>query len=336
MFSHSLGVLLDDAGRGDDRGARPRGGHGKPAILGRRTTVVMAALGIAAILYGTLMPFKIDPGASLAWRLDVNRPAAGDTLANVAIYVPVGVCLRLLFRRRGGRAGIEWALSLAGAAGLSYLSEVLQGVLVLRVPSLTDSACNVAGAAMGIGLAPTVQRMLRNAHAWVYRALRREPCTVGAAGGGTVHDGQPARLIRVLMVLIVLGGLSLVIGSLARRATWQPAPRGATPTWIPMVASFDWSWDRLLGEYAAGFCQYGALAGLLVLGRRSRGCVPGPAVVCALTVGMSAAMEAAAWTSGRHVDSAMIGFGLIAAVTVIRIDRAVFGGDPPVPQPIAR
>jgi len=189
VFRHFLRAMFDDAGRGEDRAARasecaqgPEAGHsGKPAVLRRRTITLAVILGLAAIFYGTIAPFEIDGGRSLDWRLAWHAPAAGDTVSNVLIYVPIGVFLRLLVRRRGSSWWSECAWTMSAAVGLSYLTEVVQTMVPARVATWTDVTCNSVGAALGMIWAPTFQRVLRNVHAYLHCKVRREPFAVAAA-----------------------------------------------------------------------------------------------------------------------------------------------------------
>ena len=176
MYRNAPAILLDDARRGDDRRQAD-----KPPVLKRRTINILALLGVGVIFYGTLLPFNPDPGRELTWQLDWHRPAAGDTVANILLYIPVGAFLRLFFRRRGSSVLRECVLAALTIGGLAYGTEVLQSVIPSRVPSMTDAACNVFGACMGILAAPLIQRMLRNLHAWLFTTLRRRPFTAAAA-----------------------------------------------------------------------------------------------------------------------------------------------------------
>lgn len=178
-----LRTLFDDARRGDDRAGPDL--HlslpsGKPPILRRRTICLIAVLGIAAILYGTLMPFQIDHSKAISWNLRWTLSAPGDAVANVLIYIPIGAFLRLMLRRRGSLRAVEWGVSLVVAGAISYLTEVAQTVVVARVPSWIDTICNFSGTAIGIAFAPSLQRILRNAHAWLYRELRVHPMAMAA------------------------------------------------------------------------------------------------------------------------------------------------------------
>lgn len=147
----------------------------KPPVLRRCTITLVAVGGILAIVYGTLVPFNFQWHRPMAWPLPLLPPRGGDALANVLVYVPMGIFLRLLLRRRGSWWLTEWAASVALAAGLSYGTELLQSFLPTRVPSLTDTVFNATGACVGVAIAPAFQRWLRQFHAWVYLAIRLQP-----------------------------------------------------------------------------------------------------------------------------------------------------------------
>jgi glycopeptide antibiotics resistance protein len=196
MIQALIRALLRRSYAGDDRAATAVNGppvdgsptgpepallEPKPPVLRRRTISLIAILGIAVILYGTLMPFQIDHSRSLSWNLKWYPPMTGDAVSNVLIYVPIGAFLRLVLRRRGSWRITEWAASLVIAGALSYLTEVAQTVIVLRVASWTDTLCNFGGAMVGIALGPALQRMLRNVHAWLYQELRVRPMSMAAA-----------------------------------------------------------------------------------------------------------------------------------------------------------
>ncbi len=199
MVLELIRALFDDSRRGDDRAHTRDGEHppppstrgtghpehllqsGKPPILRRRTITIIVLVGMAAIAYGTVVPFEIDRSQSLDWGLSWHPPTSGDALANIVVYVPIGAFLRLLVRRRGSSRVPECLLSLLVAGGLSYLTEVIQTVLPARVPSWSDVMCDLTGATIGVALAPLLQGGLRNLHAFLYNKLRREPFAAAAA-----------------------------------------------------------------------------------------------------------------------------------------------------------
>ena len=155
-------------------------GDAIPPVLRRRTLYAMLAFYLAGIVYGTLAPFQIDPDAVWQWNLPWHRFIPGDTAANVLLYIPLGVLMRLIVRRRGSADGRDAVISLALLVGLSYLFEACQTVLLHRVGTWTDVFCNGAGAAIGIGLAVVVQRDFRRRHASFYMVLRQRPYRAAA------------------------------------------------------------------------------------------------------------------------------------------------------------
>jgi VanZ family protein len=249
-------IRFDDR-RGEGAPAAPvrSGLTVKPPVLRRQTIVIIAVLGIAAIVYGTLVPFNFQRHRPVAWQLQVLPPEPGDALANVLIYVPMGAFLRLLVRRRGSWWFTECALSLLVAGGVSYATEVLQSLLPSRVPTLTDTVCNVLGAAAGVVVAPAFQRWLRLLHAWVYRTSREAPFTAAAG------------MLAVGLVIYALAPFDV-----------NPTPAHVWAAWD----AFQASWDHGLADgYAlspaavirkwASAAAYGALAFLLVLAGRESG-----------------------------------------------------------------
>lgn len=153
----------------------------KPPVLCRSTINIIALGGILAIIYGMLVPFNFHRHHLLSWCLPITSVQPGDSITNIIIYVPMGMFLRLLFRRRGSWRIVEYAVSLLLAGGISYVTEVLQALVPARVPSLTDTAFNVFGAGIGATLAPVFQQCLRRWHAWVYGALQITPFAVAAS-----------------------------------------------------------------------------------------------------------------------------------------------------------
>ena len=144
------------------------------------------ALLIAAVLYGSLIPFTIDVTAlnlSNGFGLlgiGVHGATREDFLTNVLIYVPVGLSLMLC--RRGGsgrwRAARIPAAVMIGTA-VSILAETLQTGISARVASWTDVALNAIGTLLGAGLG----------------AIRRTSGARAKASSLVVRSCSPARLI---------------------------------------------------------------------------------------------------------------------------------------------
>jgi VanZ family protein len=90
---------------------------------------------------------------------ELFRVARRDNVRNFLYYVPAGVI--------GVGLGLGAAGTVVGAAALSAAAETLQLFSTGRVPSITDLTLNIAGAAVGVGLALVVRaRRSRSATAY--------------------------------------------------------------------------------------------------------------------------------------------------------------------------
>lgn len=86
----------------------------------------------------------------------VHRP---DALANVALFMPLGLLLRVMFLRRGWSEAGSLLASVAIAGAAAYGIERAQLYLPSRVSSSADLACNLAGALIGAALASAALAM---------------------------------------------------------------------------------------------------------------------------------------------------------------------------------
>ena len=111
----------------------------------------LAGASAVLILYGSLFPFRMRTSADLdlldVVALTFKPTTRGDIVANLLLYMPLGLCLTFAWRGRGAR----WPLArtiLIGTA-LSVAVEVTQIYLRFRVSSLTDVALNAIGTLCG-------------------------------------------------------------------------------------------------------------------------------------------------------------------------------------------
>lgn len=190
----------------------------KPAILGRRTQRWLCVGVLTLILYGTVGPVAgyagpwFVPPAHWSWTLAAQSWSANDALTNLVVYIPVGVALRLLLRRRGMAAFWDLSGAIALACCLSYLAECVQQAVPARCADLHDVYTNAAGATLGVLIATPVQRWLRAWHALVFLEVRK-----------------PEERWRVLAWTAAVGFV------LVMTVPWVPAP----PAW-------SWGFDRPL------------------------------------------------------------------------------------------
>jgi glycopeptide antibiotics resistance protein len=260
MFRKGLSILFNDGPRGDDRVTPSLAVMGKPPVLRRGTLNLLGVCLLAVICYGSLMPFELRSGWEWTWQLTLHKPSPTDFVANLMLYLPVGIFLRLFYRRRGTRAPSEITLSLLTILAVSYGTELCQIAIVDRVASLTDVVSNVAGAVMGILLAPAAQRGMRNLHGWLYTTMRVRPFTAAAAA----------------VTLIVITFALMPFDPMPTRAHLQS--RLAAVMTAQSLLPFGAGWggdlevrpDEAIGKVMA-VAAYGVLAFLLVFAERERG-----------------------------------------------------------------
>jgi len=113
----------------------------------------LALASVLLILYGSLFPFRFaalgDVGFDeLLASLRFERTSRGDLVANLLLYMPLGLCLVLAWPARWRRvAALAWTV-FAGTA-LSVAVELLQVYASSRVSSLTDVVINAIGTLAG-------------------------------------------------------------------------------------------------------------------------------------------------------------------------------------------
>lgn len=113
----------------------------------------LTAAAVLLILYGSLFPFRFDAiGGTgffeLLTSLRFQRTSRGDLVANLLLYMPLGLCLLLSWPARWGRlTRLLWTVLLGTA--LSLAVEMLQVYAPSRVSSLTDVVLNAGGTLSG-------------------------------------------------------------------------------------------------------------------------------------------------------------------------------------------
>jgi len=226
-------------------------GVAKPPVLGRATLRAACLTCLAIIVYGTLGPVS---NAACAWVVPVEQwrwlpPARAadinDLITNFIVYVPVGVALRLLVRRRGRAGTVDLLLGLALSVALSYVTEVLQQAMPARVSSRTDIVINGIAALLGCLCAVPLQKLIREIHALCFAQLR-----------------EPWRVWLVLTWAAVIATAALM-----------------TVPWQLRRPDAEWGFDRVIGPADVRRGAMFALTGFLCTGMfRLRGWPPRPAL----------------------------------------------------------
>jgi VanZ family protein len=161
----------------------------KPPVLRRSTLRAICAIWLLLVAYGTLGPLGYGEGSWLAPVEDwhwvppthaINYSAYNDLFTNVLVYVPVGIALALLLRRRGGAHGLELLLAMVLAVALSYLTELLQQFMPARCSDRGDLMVNSTAALLGCLIAPRAQRTIRRGHEYVFEQCYHRPWLAAA------------------------------------------------------------------------------------------------------------------------------------------------------------
>lgn len=156
---------------------------------------VLAGVVVAVLIYGSLIPFDFawsnavaQSGGALPAILDaLSSPrwiaaeqgesslglsfAMSDLLMNLALYLPLGVTVRMALRARWRRWPIELLGTVAIAFILSWSVESLQGLMPTRVASRNDVLANTAAATLAALIAPSVWGLYKRAAFWGYCRL---------------------------------------------------------------------------------------------------------------------------------------------------------------------
>ncbi len=113
---------------------------------------------IAAVFYGSLIPFEIDwtmlwsPDAFGLFRSGLAGSNTDDIITNLLVYIPVGLTLALcalprVFQTAGRMTRIAIAVFLGTV--ISIVAEYIQTGIAIRVSSWTDVTLNAMGTAVG-------------------------------------------------------------------------------------------------------------------------------------------------------------------------------------------
>ena len=141
---------------------------------GREAALLLLAINLAVILrfafypfstvHGKIQPLLLDPAAIWPPRLNLvpfvhirdfhyKRHMLQNVLGNIAMFIPSGILLPLLFRKLDS----FWKVTAAGA-GLSLTVEILQLPFAARTSDVDDLILNTLGCTLGYLLFVLIQR----------------------------------------------------------------------------------------------------------------------------------------------------------------------------------
>ncbi|XAM00406.1 hypothetical protein OT109_03255 [Phycisphaeraceae bacterium D3-23] len=255
---------------------------------------VLAAVWLVLMVYGSLLPFDLQPARFFAehgglWRglfAWLSGPGwvtpAGETTAlgfslstvdlvvNLVLYVPLGVMLRIAMRRRGFGAGTQIVLGSGVVAALGWLMECTQVWSPTRVASLADFVANVSMGIFAVVIAP-----------WLWACAMRVMFGVYCRCAWPLHGLRvQLRFLRRspgAMLAVVLLTAALLTGWYATQAVHAFA--GPMPTQannevaLPFERHFAASYDSaalLLGRSLLVYAALGCLLSLSMLRSRAK------------------------------------------------------------------
>jgi VanZ family protein len=125
-------------------------------FLVKRTSApikIVVLANVVLILAATLSPFNFALGGSvLSWNalaLPQGIEGKWEILANIVLYLPLGLGITAYFFSRRLQIHTTLLLALVACFVISYFCEVLQFFLPSRFPSWKDVASNTMGGILG-------------------------------------------------------------------------------------------------------------------------------------------------------------------------------------------
>ena len=238
----------------------------------------LAFVVVAVVIYGSLIPFDfawssaveqhggavsalLDAFASPQWIAAQQGEsslgmsfAMSDLLMNLALYLPLGVTVRMALRARWRRWPIEMLGTVAIAFTLSWSVESLQGLMPTRFASRNDVLANTAAAALAALIAPSVWELYKRAAFWGYCRL-----------AGVLH--MLRKLAQRPSVAIVIAVINAVVIGLWYVGELQKAGVGdQSALALPFERAFHLPYDLgvlVLGEALLAYAGIGCLLLLL-------------------------------------------------------------------------
>ena len=299
---------------------------------------VLAGVVMAVLIYGSLIPFDfawseavkqsggawpalLDTFQSPQWIHAENGKsslgmsfALSDLLMNLALYLPLGVTLRMALRARWRRWPVEVLGTAVIALALSWTVESLQGLMPMRVASLNDVLANSGAALFAALIAPTVWRIYKASAFAIYCRL------AGVLNSLRRTATKPGVAIALAVVNAVVIGLWYL-------SELQKAG-GGDLAGLPFERAFQMPYDLgflMLGEALLAYAGIGCLLLLLTYTGRRRiamGWVVLAVVVLAFAAEVS---RAATYGSAPDVTGPLLALSAAAimAVTVYTFSHAV-------------
>jgi VanZ family protein len=159
-----------------------RANHSSDHFLIAHFGEVLTVLVVLVVLQLGLAPYDFLSYADVQRRLDFFSTARSqvtlpDAIANIALYVPLGILLHTVLRRRFGRGILCAFATMSCGAALSAGVEWLQAYSPPRVSSLIDLVANILGTAVGVALASAFASLVPGLLGALLYDIRHRPAT---------------------------------------------------------------------------------------------------------------------------------------------------------------
>ncbi|MCC6681824.1 MAG: VanZ family protein [Phycisphaeraceae bacterium] len=223
---------------------------------------VLAGAWALLVAYGSLIPFDFHLHE---WRFEnlalggqMSAPPLDDVLLNLALYVPLGVLLRLSWKR--------WTCAAAGVIALSFALESVQSLSPQRVSSWQDFAANAGPGVVAAALTPW---LIAGFRVTVFATYRRIAQPIAAVWSWLHRQRR-----RPTMMLAMVAVNVLLIGAWSSTLAAPVRPSAQTAiNWLPFGEHFARSYDKaigLAGESLLAYCVLGMLGGAVLMRRSQR------------------------------------------------------------------
>ncbi len=223
---------------------------------------VLAGAWALLVAYGSLIPFDFHLHEwrfeNLALSGQIGTPPLADVLVNLALYVPLGMLLRMSWKR--------WTYAAAGVIALSFALESVQSLSPQRVASWQDFAANAGPGVIAAALTPWLVAGFRVTVFAVYRHIAQP-----IAG---LWDWLQRQRRRPAMMLAMVAVNVLLIGAWSSTLAAPVRPSAKTAiNWLPFGEHFARSYDKAIGfagESLLAYCVLGMLGGVVLMRRSQR------------------------------------------------------------------
>ncbi len=297
---------------------------------------LLAVIWAGLLIYGSLLPWDIQFSAAMnatggavpamfrwvtspAWLPAITETSSlgvpnwvSDVAANLLIYGPLGVLLRLTFSRITGRYWLQILCAILIILSLSWMIEATQSLIPGRYAAIQDVLANTMGGAVGVLLGHRVNSLWR---ASAFMLLRRTAGPINAVS----RRLQSPRFKPWMMFL----ALFINVGLIVLWYVFSVNQAGTTPVieksvhLVPFEQAFNRSYDVaavLLGRSMIVYCLAGSVWMLTMMRGQTRKALGWVVLTAALTAAAVEGLKLIGPGTGADVTEpllALIAGGLV-------------------------